>query len=271
MSKHNLVLDGVEDTLFIPLMGRAYASNRFPTYFYDEKALELVAQLPPNAITEKSSEYTMMGSASRAVMMDWLTAEFVQKHEKSNIVCIGCGLETMVWRLASYGENAHFYEIDFPNVIAQREKVLGQCPYETLIAGDVNTLCLPDYMDSELPTLFVVAGVFHYFKEEAVLALIQKLQKEFVGAELIFDAVNDFGLKYVNRYVTKTGNKNAMMYFAVTKGEDFAALSHAKLICQHKIYGKVTKELKNKLGLYTKISMWVNDYYNNSMILHLAL
>lgn len=177
MSK--IVLDGVEDTLFIPLMARAYVSTAFPEYFYDEKALELVAKLPANAVEEKSTEYTLLGSASRAVMMDDLTKAFIAKHQRANIVCIGCGFETMAWRLQHHATQAHFYEIDFSGVISQREKILGVCPNETLVAGDINTLHLPDVMDCTLPTLFVVAGVFMYFKEEAVLALIKKLQGQF--------------------------------------------------------------------------------------------
>ena len=34
-------LCGVEDTLYIPLVARIYASKRFPDFFYDEKSLEL--------------------------------------------------------------------------------------------------------------------------------------------------------------------------------------------------------------------------------------
>ena len=34
-------LSGIEDTLYIPLAARIYASKRFPYFFYDEKALEL--------------------------------------------------------------------------------------------------------------------------------------------------------------------------------------------------------------------------------------
>ncbi len=268
---NKISLQGVEDTLFIPLMARAYVSKRFPEYFYDEKVLEIEQQLPSNFITEKSSEYTMMGSASRAVMMDDLTKAFIEKYIMSNIVCVGCGFETMAWRLGNYQDKAHFYEIDFDTVIENRGKILGTYTNETLISGDINTLNLEDYMDCSLPTLFVVAGVFEYFKEQDVLNLIKKLQGEFQQAEMIFDAVNDFGLKYVNRYVQKTGNINAMMYFSVNDGAEFAALSHTKLIKQHKIYAKVTKTLKKKLKVYTKISMFVNDYQDNSMILELEL
>ena len=34
-------LQGIEDTLFIPMEARIYSSKYFPEYFYNEKALEL--------------------------------------------------------------------------------------------------------------------------------------------------------------------------------------------------------------------------------------
>ena len=37
MNKKN-TLKGLEDTLYIPLMARTYASKKFPEFFYDEKA-----------------------------------------------------------------------------------------------------------------------------------------------------------------------------------------------------------------------------------------
>ena len=37
-------LDGVADTLYLPLAARIYVSKRFPEYFYDEKALSLENQ-----------------------------------------------------------------------------------------------------------------------------------------------------------------------------------------------------------------------------------
>ena len=36
MNEKNL-LNGVEDTLYIPLAARIYASEKFPEFFYDEK------------------------------------------------------------------------------------------------------------------------------------------------------------------------------------------------------------------------------------------
>ncbi len=104
-------LSGVPDTLFIPLMARIYISNRFPEYFYDEKALSLENLIPRNIITEKSSEYAMMGSASRAVNMDKVVAEFADENGNCNVVCIGCGLETMVFRLSELSDRALFLRL----------------------------------------------------------------------------------------------------------------------------------------------------------------
>ena len=39
-------LEGVSNTLFIPMEARIYASRRFPEYFYDRKALELEEKIP---------------------------------------------------------------------------------------------------------------------------------------------------------------------------------------------------------------------------------
>lgn len=267
----NTTFSGVEDTLFIPLIARTQISKIFPEYFYDEKVIEIAGILPQNLIAQNSSEYTLLASASRSVLMDDLIREFIKRHGKSNIVCIGCGLETTAWRLADFKANALFYEIDFESVIKQREQILGKLENETLISGDVNKLNLSKYMDCSLPTFFVVSGVFEYFKEPDVLALIKKLQGEFKTSEMIFDTVSKSGLKIANNYVKKTGNTDAMMYFALNDCEDFAKSSGTRLIRQYPAFGKVSKSFKKKLKPYTKISMFVNDAFNMSFTLHLEL
>ena len=47
--------------------------------------------------------------------------------------------------------------------------------------------------------------------------------------ELIFDATNTKGLKIANRYVKKTGNVNAQMYFSIDNVTEFTKLTDTKL------------------------------------------
>ena len=42
----------VEDTLFVPMLGRIYASEHYPQILYDKKALELKKKLPSNLIKQ---------------------------------------------------------------------------------------------------------------------------------------------------------------------------------------------------------------------------
>ena len=50
----------VEDTLFVPMLGRIYASEHCPQILYDKKALELKNKLPLDLIKQnKQNQYTL--------------------------------------------------------------------------------------------------------------------------------------------------------------------------------------------------------------------
>ena len=51
----------VEDTLFIPMLGRLYASEHCPQILYDGKALELKEKLPSELLSQgRLSQYTFL-------------------------------------------------------------------------------------------------------------------------------------------------------------------------------------------------------------------
>lgn len=61
------ILGVVEDTLFVPMLGRIYASEYCPQVLYDKKALELKNKLPSDLIEQKKqNQYTLLASASRS-------------------------------------------------------------------------------------------------------------------------------------------------------------------------------------------------------------
>ena len=66
-----LNLTSVEETLFVPMRGRVYASKNFPEILNDKKALEIAEKLPKSYLNmEKESQYTLMASAVRSMNMD---------------------------------------------------------------------------------------------------------------------------------------------------------------------------------------------------------
>ncbi len=262
--------EGVEDTLFIPLTARIYMSKRFPEYFYDAKALELETALPDNSIEKKSSEYSMVASVARYYNMDEMVKNFITAHPECNIVYLGCGLETAYYRIND--KKAMFYEMDLPEVIAARKTVLGEHKNEKMIAGDLFDLkWSQEIADRTLPTLLIVSGVFQYFHEEEVLSFIGKAKETFTDASLIFDATNSTGVKYAEKYVKKTGNTSAMMYFYVDDCEEFARKAKVKLIEWRPFYTQARKMIGKKTGLYTRIAMKVCDDLGRAKLLYLKL
>ena len=77
----------VEDTLFIPMLGRLYASEHCPQILYDKKALELKEKLPSNVLQQESqSQYTLIASAVRSANMDRFIQAFLARKPNGVIV-----------------------------------------------------------------------------------------------------------------------------------------------------------------------------------------
>lgn len=260
--------EGVEDTLFIPLTARVNMSKKYPEYFYDEKALEMEHLIRGSSADRKSSEYGQIASVARYYNFDEMTQAFIDKNDKCNIVNLGVGLETSYFRLNR--KNSIFYELDLPQVIELRNRYIEVGENEKVISGDLFNLEWCDDVDTSLPTLMVVSGVFQYFHENDILNFIKGVREKFDDSELIFDSTSKLGLNYTNFFVKRTGNDSAIMYFYVNDAEEFARKTDTELLDFRVFYTDARKILK-KSSLYSKVSMRVSDKYKMAIILHLKL
>lgn len=103
----------VEDTLYVPMLGRIYASEHHRNILYDEKALELRGMLPASVVASSTqTQYTYLASASRSVNMDRYIVDFLKRKPDGVIAQPGVGLETTFYR----DDNGHtqWYGIDLP-------------------------------------------------------------------------------------------------------------------------------------------------------------
>lgn len=61
----------VEDTLYVPMLGRIYASEHFKNILYDKKALEMRKDMPKCIVeNDTQTQYTYLASASRSANVD---------------------------------------------------------------------------------------------------------------------------------------------------------------------------------------------------------
>ena len=260
---------GVPDTLFIPLSARIYVSKRFPDYFHDPKCLELEKALPENKLRNRSNQYQNFANVSCCFNMDRKVCNFIAEKGEVNIVNLGCGLDTSYWRIDD--PRAAFYELDFPEVIANRRRVLGESEREVLLPYSLTDLRWTQHLDKTKPTLLTARGVFEYFHIEEVVAFLKAVREELPYGEVVFDCPNSKGIGYTNRYVRKTGNLSALIHFFVDDAKRFADGCDCELLSEETFFTETRKIVKKGLTPYTRIAMWMVDHYGMGKIIHLRL
>ena len=252
----------VEDTLFVPMLGRIYASEHCPQILYDKKALELKNKLPSDLIEQNmQNQYTLLASASRSANMDRFIRSFLKRRLDGVIVQLGCGLETTYHRCDN--GKTHWYAVDLPHVIEYRRGLLSEPEREFYISGDafVKDWIIKvrnDVLDA--PVLVTAGGLFHYFEENEVIALLRMIG-EFGNMEVVFDTVNRKGMAMMQKkYMKQVGHADAQMFFYVDSAEELAAKigGNVKVIAEEPYYRYIPK---NGLKMPTKVSMAVSDQF----------
>lgn len=209
MEKIPIECNTVQETLVIPLYARVLCAKVYPNLFRDEKAEELMERLDYDfgALERKSNgmmyRFGALETAMRQFDLAWEVRDYLKTHPEAAVVNLGCGLDLT-------GENCDngrckLYNLDFPDVIALRERLLPGGERIRNLAVDLNDTSWFDNIDASGGAVFFAAGVFYYFQTEQVTSLFSKMEKHFPGGRLVFDTA---GKKAV-RLMLKTWVKSA--------------------------------------------------------------
>ena len=111
----------------------------------------------------------------------------------------------------------HFINLDLPEVIEARKKLISCAEREKNVAMDAfDTAWFDEIETAAEDGMYVISGgVFMYFEEDVLKKLFTGLAKRFPGGGICFDACNSAGLKKSNRVVKKSGNIGASVKLAV--------------------------------------------------------
>lgn len=261
----------VEDTLFVPMLGRLYASEHCPQILYDGKALELKEKLPPELLSQgRLSQYTLLASAARSANLDRIIRAFLERRPDGVIVQLGCSLETVYYRCDN--GRSHWYAVDLPHVVEYRRELLPEPERETYLAGDAFA---EDWIKQiradvpDAPILVTAGGLFHYFEESKVVGLLRMLTG-FGEIEIVFDSVSKSGMAMMRKkYMKQVGHGDAQMFFYVDSASVLAGKigSGVRVLAEEPYYRHIPR---TGLKLSTKISMAVSDRFCMVKMVHLC-
>ena len=222
MQRHPIEKNSIQETLVIPLYGRALCTRKFPQLFADQTAAELLEQIDYDfsALEQRSGGLMQTFGALEVAMrqsdLAFEVREYLRAHPRAAVVNLGCGLDS-TGRACDNGQ-CRIYNIDLPDVMAVREALLPAGERERNLAADLNDLSWFDAIDAptEDGAVFFAAGVFYYFRTEQVRALCAAMAERFPGGRLVFDAAGPTAVKLMLKtWVKQAGIRNVGAYFSV--------------------------------------------------------
>ncbi len=108
-------LEGVAETLLIPLFIRAKEACREDALLKDETAVELVKRIDFDFSRIKLQEHDVLGLVLRVREFDRFARDFLAKHPDGVVVHIGCGFDTRFDRVDN--GKVEWFDLDLPEVV----------------------------------------------------------------------------------------------------------------------------------------------------------
>jgi O-methyltransferase involved in polyketide biosynthesis len=196
-------LGAVQETLFVPLAGRALETRRRRAVLRDPKAAEILASVDFD--TEKYG-HGMGGQVTilRTVIFDYWVSDFLAAHPGGTVVELGTGLNTRFERVAD--SQTHWIDLDLPDTIELRREFFADSGHRQMVAASVLD---EDWMsavrENPEPYFFTAEGVLCYLEQAP--QVIARIARTFPGSLIAFDTYSQRTLEQQHKLAAKKGIK----------------------------------------------------------------
>ena len=211
-------LTGVPETMLQTVYARAKES-RTRGAIHDKKAEEIVDSLDYDFSLADKDAPMHSGVIARTIVLDRLTEAWLAKNPGAVVVNIACGLDTRCYRMQGY---AHWYNLDLPETIAVRSRVMQESGAITQIAMSAMDDWGGEIKENGAPVLVIIEGLTMYLNEEDVKRIFAVIAGRFKSAEVFAETMNPMVVK---RFKEKSiEGSNAKFTWGVKNGRELAAL-----------------------------------------------
>ncbi|MCH9680625.1 MAG: class I SAM-dependent methyltransferase [Deltaproteobacteria bacterium] len=181
-------LGPVQQTLLIPLLGRAEQTRRAQGLIHDPKAVKIVESLDYDFDKWRGNP-SLLGASLRTRMLDEEVEAFLALHPSGTVVEIGCGLNTRFDRVDN--GTVRWVDLDLPDTIALRRRLFEDKERCSVLSTSVLDF---DWMDEVArmggPWCFISEAALIYLEEPQVRQVVAGLAERFAGAWFITDTVS---------------------------------------------------------------------------------
>lgn len=181
-------LGPVQETLLIPLLGRARETAKKRGLLGDPKAVEIVDTLAYD-FSKWEGTRSLVGTCVRTCMFDHYVQSFLARYPHGTVVELGCALNTRFERLDN--GCAQWIEVDLPDVVALRRKLFQDGPRRTLLAASALDTAWMDTADAlGAPVMVVAEAILIYLDAPDARLAIETIATRFPGVWIAFDTTS---------------------------------------------------------------------------------
>lgn len=179
-------LSGVPETMLQTIYARAKESKGRGA-IHDEKAEEIIGSIDYNFSLADKDATMHSGVIARTIVLDRLAGAWLDGHPGAVVVNIACGLDTRCYRMSGY---SHWYNLDLPQTIAVREKLLPESGQISQIAMSAMDDWGSKITEHGVPALIIIEGLTMYLSEVDVKQIFAVISKRFEKATVFTEIMN---------------------------------------------------------------------------------
>lgn len=184
-------LSGVPETMLQTTYARVKES-RGRGAIHDAKAEDIVEKLDYDFSLADKDTAMHSGVIARTIVLDRLTKEWLAKHPGAVVVNIACGLDTRCYRMSDY---AHWYNLDLPETMAVREKLLPESGAISQISMSAMDEWGGEINEQNASALIVIEGLTMYLNAKDVQRLFTVISSRFSNATVFVETMNPMIVK----------------------------------------------------------------------------
>lgn len=213
-----ITLSGVPETMLQTIYARAKESKGRGA-IHDKKAEEIIDKLNYDFSLADKDAPMHSGVIARTIVLDKFVSEYLANNPGATVVNIACGLDTRCYRMTGF---EHWYNLDLPETIAVREKLLPESGNITQIAMSAMDDWGKMVEESRTPVLIIIEGLTMYLSEADVQQIFAVIANRFDDATVLVEIMNPM---IVKRFKEKSiEGSNAKFTLGIKDGKALAAL-----------------------------------------------
>ena len=208
-----ITLGNVQETLMLPLWARAREAEKDHPIVCDTYAKNIIERINYDfSQIEESHMADHQGVwAIRSYNFDNIVKAFLSNNSRAVVVNFGAGLETTFQRVDE--GTVLWINIDLPDVVALRQKLIPDSERETTIAKSIFDFTWTDdisRLTKDRSILFMAAGVLCYFEAREIEILFRKLAETYPSSHVVFDSMSWLPAWGSNREIKKSMKNSEM-------------------------------------------------------------